>query len=448
VSAPRIFPVRAAATGPSADPVPRGLTVCWGLLYFNGMAWINLPTVPFPLPMRVGQAIAYGSLGISLLLALRLNPRLLVRANAILVLYSSIWVLGLLSSMRLESGFGAFIRCGRLAGFLAIAWLLTPYWGQPRMPLLRAHLRVLWIVVGSIVVGLILFPGRARAGYGVGDARLIGTLWPIAPTQVGLHSAMLVGFSTALWLSGVLPRRWMFAAVGIGVPAIFLSGTRTALAALLVGTGCSALSVLVGRVQVRRLLARVLLASPLIVAAFAVIIPLWATRGQDAEQITQLTGRTKVWTRMLNQERDTLTQWIGVGLTDKGYEGLSIDNLWLSVFQDIGYVGVGLIAAIMLVLAGSVVMRGPSPGRAVGAFIVPYLLISSITEVGLGDASVYVLHALVTASVLQAPLGRHGQRLRGNADDLPVLQWPAPTGSAVLTGGPVHPVSPAVEPSA
>lgn len=430
MSAPSVHPVGAAATGPApATTVPRGLAVVWGLLYFNGMAWIALPAVPFPLPQRVGQALAYGALGLAIVLALRANPRLLVRASSVLVLYSALWVLAVVSSLRLLSGVGAFIRCGRLGLFVAIAWLLTPWWGQPRMPLLRAHLRVLWIVVGSIMVGLVLFPTRARSGYGAGDARLIGTIWPIAPTQVGLHAAMLVGFSCALWFGGALSRRAAVAAVLVGVPAVFLSGTRTALAALLAGVVAAGVSVFTARREVRRLAARLLLWSPVLVVVGGAVLVTWATRGQDAEQISQLTGRTKVWTALLAQPRDALTQWIGVGLTDKGFFGLPIDNLWLSVYQDVGFIGVALVAGVLLALAAAVVVRPPDAGRAAGAFCVVYLTVASVTEVGLGDASVYVLHALVAAAVLAAPLGAYGQPLAGDDDDLPCLAWP-PVGPA------------------
>ncbi|MDQ4033263.1 MAG: O-antigen ligase domain-containing protein, partial [Actinomycetota bacterium] len=44
--------------------------------------------------------------------------------------------------------------------------------------------------------------------------------------------------------------------------------------------------------------------------------------------------------------------------------------------------------------------RPPSPARACAVFLIVYCLIASYTQVGLGDASGYLLHLVVAAALL------------------------------------------------
>jgi hypothetical protein len=379
----------------------RRVTAIWMLIFLNGVSFSDIVT-PFGVPRRVGQLVAYGAVFAAVVLAAALNRRLVVRMTSVIVVYTMVLVVACFSTARYLVGFGGFVRCFRLACFLAVLWLLSPLWGHHRHLLLRAHLKAITIVCASVMIGLLIAPGAAMRGY-VGDGRLIGILWPIPPPQVGMYGAYLAGLTTILWFCGEVSRsRWLIASA-TGVVMIGLSQTRTAAGGLAVGLLGAAVALFTGRARVRHAVARALLALPAIAVVGAVAIPIWFTRGQSSEEFSQLTGRTKVWAQILAAPRDTLTDWIGVGLTDKSFNGLSIDNLWLSVFYDLGIVGLGLVMSLFVVIGVMVVLRPPGLGRAVGAFFLCYSLLASVTEVGLGDASIYVLHLMVAASCLADP---------------------------------------------
>ena len=92
-----------------------------------------------------------------------------------------------------------------------------------------------------------------------------------------------------------------------------------------------------------------------------------------------------------------------MGLGDKSFGGLPIDNSWLAVYNEQGLLGVTLVAVIIIVLRGVALLRPPSLQRACAIFLISYVAISSYTEAGLGDASPYLLHLTLAASLLAAP---------------------------------------------
>jgi hypothetical protein len=379
----------------------RRVTLIWLLIFMNGVSFSDIVT-PFNIPRRVGQLVAYGAVFGAVLLALTLNKRLVVRLTSVIGVYTVMLIVAVFSTARLLVGFGGFVRCIRLACFLAVLWLLSPLWGHARQLLLRAHLMAIAIICASVMLGLLIAPGAAMRGY-IGDGRLIGILWPIPPPQVGMYGAYLAGLTTILWFCGEVSRtRWLLASA-TGVVMIGLSQTRTAASGLAIGLVGAAIALFAGRHRVRHTVARAFLALPAIAVIGAVAIPIWFTRGQSSEEFSQLTGRTKVWTQILETPRDAMTNWIGVGLTDKSFNGLSIDNLWFSTFYDLGFAGLALVVALFVLIGSMVVLRPPGVGRAVGAFFFCYSLLASVTEVGLGDASIYVLHLMVAASCLADP---------------------------------------------
>jgi hypothetical protein len=129
----------------------------------------------------------------------------------------------------------------------------------------------------------------------------------------------------------------------------------------------------------------------------------WFLRGQSKENFTSLTGRAKVWDALLAAPRTTGEKVFGMGLGDKSFGGLPIDNSWLAVYQEQGLIGVALVAAVIIVLGGVALLRPPSLSRACAIFLISYCAIASYTEAGLGDASPYLLHLAVAASLLAAP---------------------------------------------
>ena len=103
-------------------------------------------------------------------------------------------------------------------------------------------------------------------------------------------------------------------------------------------------------------------------------------------------------------QRSSLEQAFRYGLSNKSFNGLSIDNNWLAVYLDQGWFGVALVALLLLVLIFLAVMHRRGVRRA-ALFLITYCLVASITETGLGDASPYLLDLVAAASLLAAPAG-------------------------------------------
>ena len=74
-------------------------------------------------------------------------------------------------------------------------WLLTPWWGRRDLLLLRSHMWFIGLILSSIVLGLLIWPGQAMA-----MGRLSGTIWPIWPTGVGHFAGEFAGLVALLWL--------------------------------------------------------------------------------------------------------------------------------------------------------------------------------------------------------------------------------------------------------
>ena len=173
---------------------------------------------------------------------------------------------------------------------------------------------------------------------------------------------------------------------------------------MIVGLVVAAASMFIGHARVRRATAVLAMLAVVAASLFAPLIINWFWRGQSAEEAAQLTGRTKVWTEILGLQRPWLEEIFGSGLTNKSFNGLSIDSNWLAVYLDQGWFGVVVDATILLVLIVLAVTHRRGIRRATALFLVAYCMVASITETGLGDASPYLLHLFVAASLLAAPV--------------------------------------------
>jgi hypothetical protein len=397
---------RAAAIGASAKVLLRGPRLVWAALFLNVLAFSDLKTV-IPIPTTVGQMATQGALIIAFLLALMANPRGIIRPNLFLVLLTIMAVVALMVSIHNEFFLGSTFRACRLIGFTTVLWLLTPWFGRSDFVLLRSHIWCLRIVVGSILLGAILSPGAA---YSYGDGRLSGALWPIPPTQVAHYSAVLIGCTVVLWFGGAVRGRTALLTL-IGAGATLLGAhTRTALIALTIGLLIAAASMFIGHARVRRASAGLAVLVVLAASLFAPLIIEWFFRGQTSEEAAGLTGRTKVWTEILGLQRSWWQEVFGSGLSNKSFNGLSIDSNWLAVYLDQGWFGVAVDAALLLILIFLAVTHRRGIRRAAALFLVTYCLVTSITETGLGDASPYLLHLVVAASLLAAPPGEERRR--------------------------------------
>lgn len=384
--------------GISDEPAaaPRFVGAIWPLMVINVLGFLPGSSLILPIPRLVGQMITMGSLALAFGLALLLNPRVRVQPNAYLLLLSLLAMVSISSSIQLESGYGALIRCVRLVEFVVTLWLLSRWWcGDLRF--VRYHIRTLGAVLLTVLAGLAIAPGKALSGPG---GRVVGAIWPIPSTQVGLYCATITGLCVVMWITRNIDGRSVAVITVPAVGLLLLSHTRTALLGLLAALLIACLSMALSSARARRSLVAGIGLGSMIFVFFGPAIQTWLARGQDAEALTNLTGRQKVWDQLLAQERTLREQFFGVGLTDKSFAGLSIDSSWLAVYHEQGWVGVALVAGFVGVLAATAALRPPSPARACAVFLIAYCAVASYTEVGLGDASPYLLNLAVAMSLL------------------------------------------------
>jgi hypothetical protein len=372
----------------------------------NTLGYTNVITI-IPFPRAVAQVVTMGALLIAFALALVLNPRIRIRPNAYLLLLSMVVLVSVMGSSRMISGYGSFLRCFRLIVFVATLWLVSGWWrGDLRFA--RYQLLTLASISLSVLVGLVISPGDAFSG---SDGRLSGAIWPIPPTQVGQYAAVAAGLVAVMWLMRAVDGR---SAAVIVVPSsglLLLSHTRTALFGVVVSLLVCSVVMSLNEPRARRFLASAGLLIATVWVLFGGLITTWLARGQDTEQLSNFTGRAKVWDQLLAVDRSPADLAFGVGLTDKSFNGLPIDSAWLAVYQEQGWTGAILVACFLLVLLGKAILSPPSPQRSCALFLVVYCVSASYTEVGLGDASPYLLNLAVAASLLVGPW-RNGQ----NAD--------------------------------
>ncbi|MBB1252155.1 O-antigen ligase domain-containing protein [Streptomyces sp. OF3] len=382
-----------------ASHPPRIVAAAWGLLVLNTLGSTGAQTI-LPLPRSLIQMVTMGALAAAFTLALAANLRLHVRASVFLFLLTLLLVPSVISSASLESGWGALFRCARLALFVGTLWLLSRWW-DGGLAFVRHHIRMYLAVLATVAAGVLLSPATAFPDlYG---GRLVGALWPLTPPQIGQYAAVVVGLTVLL----VLGRRTDRASAAVVlVPALVLlalTHTRTATFGLLLGLLLAIGSLVLTSAAARRFFGWTVVCAAVAAVGFGSALQTWFLRGQSQEHFTSLTGRAKVWDALLAAPRTAFEHLFGAGLGDKSFGGLPIDNSWLAVYHEQGVTGVTLVAAVILVLGGVALLRPPSLARACAIFLIGYCAIASYTEAGLGDASPYLLHLAVAASLLAAP---------------------------------------------
>ncbi|GAA0598333.1 O-antigen ligase domain-containing protein [Streptomyces crystallinus] len=393
----------AAQGRPGAEARPAGapklVGTVWGLLILNTLGSAGAQTI-VPLPRSLIQLVTMGSLVAAFALALVLNLQLRLKPGAYLFLLTLLLVPSVLSSAHLESGFGALFRCGRLALFVSTLWLLSRWW-DGGTTFVRHHIRMYFAVLGSVAAGLVISPGAALPDlYG---GRLVGALWPLTPPQIGQYAAVIIGLTVLLLMGRRTDRRSAAVVIVPSLVLLALTHTRTATLGLFIGLALAIGSLVLTSAAARRFFTWAVLCGAVAAVALGSMLQAWFLRGQSKENFSSLTGRAKVWDALLAAPRTPAEKVFGVGLGDKSFGGLPIDNSWLAVYNEQGLTGVGLVAAVLLVLGGVALLRPPSLSRACAIFLISYCAIASYTEAGLGDASPYLLHLAVAASLLAAP---------------------------------------------
>ncbi|MFI9584788.1 O-antigen ligase domain-containing protein [Streptomyces sp. NPDC052236] len=392
-----------AGTRPVAEPRPAGtpktVGMVWGLLILNTLGSAGAKTI-IPLPRSLIQMVTMGALVAAFVLALALNLRLRIRASAFVFLLTLLLVPSVISSLQLESGFGALFRCARLALFVGTLWLLSRWW-DGSLTFVRHHIRMYFAVLGSVAAGAVISPGAALPElYG---GRLVGALWPLTPPQIGQYAAVIIGLTVLLVLGRRTDRAGAAVVIVPALVLLALTHTRTATLGLLIGLALAISSLVLTSAAARRFFAWAVLCAAVAAVAFSSALQAWFLRGQSQENFSNLTGRAKVWDALLAAPRTTSEHLFGVGLGDKSFGGLPIDNSWLAAYHEQGLTGAAIVAAIIIVLGGVALLRPPSLQKACAIFLISYCAIASYTEAGLGDASPYLLHLAVAASLLVAP---------------------------------------------
>ncbi|WP_210592468.1 O-antigen ligase [Streptomyces sp. GESEQ-35] len=392
-----------AGTRPGAEPRPAGtpkiVGIVWGLLVLNTLGSAGAKTI-IPLPRSLIQMVTMGALVAAFALALSVNLRLRIRPSAFVLLLTLLLVPSVISSVNLESGFGALFRCARLALFIGTLWLLSRWW-DGSLTFVRHHIRMYFAVLGSVAAGLVISPGAALPElYG---GRLVGALWPLPPPQIGQYAAVIIGLTVLLVVGRRIDRAGAAVVIVPSFVLLALTHTRTATLGMFIGLALAIGSLILTSAAARRFFTWAVLCGVVAAVGFASALRAWFLRGQSQEYLTSLTGRAKVWDALLAAPRTAGEKVFGMGLGDKSFGGLPIDNSWLAVYQEQGLIGVTLVAAIIIVLGGVALLRPPSLQRACAIFLISYCAIASYTEAGLGDASPYLLHLALAASLLAAP---------------------------------------------
>lgn len=374
--------------------VRRRIGLAWGLLFLNAIQYAGTAV---HIPSVVGKIITQGALPLALLVALTVNRRLIVRPNIYLCLVTLLSLEAAVAALEPQH-FGTVYRTFRLAEFVATLWLLTPWWGRRDLMLVRCHLRTLAVVLGSVLLGVVLTPGHAfQAG------RLRGSLWVIPPTQTAHYAAVAVGLVVVLWLCGSMAGSATLATVAAAGAMLILTHTRTALVALAAGILVAGLSLILGRARVRKVFAISCVILAIVVMTVSGLITTWLARGEGTTQLTDLTGRTKVWGPLLALPRDRFQEIFGFGLSNGSFNGLPIDSNWLASYQEQGLFGVILCASLLIFLLVAAYFRPRGVERALALFLITYCLVASFTEVGFADATPYLLELTLAASLLVVP---------------------------------------------
>jgi hypothetical protein len=397
----------APGRGPAlVGPLLRGPLPAWAVLFLNVMPFQG--TSVLPIPHSLGQVVAQGSLLGALVLVLLANPGMVIRPNTFLLFLSAMAVLALAVSIHNEFPIGSTYRALRLVLFVVVLWVFTVWWGRADLPLLRAHLACLKVILASVWLGALVAPGPAFAT----DGRLTGLVWPIPPPQVAHYAAVLVGCTVVLWFCGLVGGRGTAVTLVAGGLGLVATHTRTALLALVLGLVVAGASLFLGHARVRRTAAVVVLIALVTWTVFSPIIVSWLARGQSVKDLAQLTGRTKVWAEVADRQTTTMQEVFGTGLSNKSFDGLAIDSNWVSTHLELGRFGVALVVAFLLFLLLAATTRPAGPRRAIALLLVVYCATASFTETGLGDASPYLLDLVVAASLVAGPPGSSGGRLR------------------------------------
>ena len=250
----------------------RRLATVWGLLILNTIGFsgaiVHVPSV-------VGKGLTQGALPVALLVALAGNPRVVVRPSVFLCLVSLLAVEAVLTCTQAQY-VGTIYRTFRLAEFVAVLWLLSPWWGRRDLIFVRFHLIAYAVILGSVVLGLVVAPSQAIIG-----GRLGGAIWDIPPTQVAHYSAVTIGLLIVLWFCGLVSGRLTLLVALGGGAVLVLTHTRTALIGMMAGILVAGMSLIMAKARVRKLFVTAGVVVTIVIMTLSSFITTWLARGRD-----------------------------------------------------------------------------------------------------------------------------------------------------------------------
>jgi O-antigen/teichoic acid export membrane protein len=365
--------------------------ITWGLLVLNALGYTGFLV---PIPSAIGKGITQGALPLAIIVALSVNRRVILRRNVFLFL-ATLLVLESVVPILQPQHFGTIYRVFRLAEFVVALWLLTPWWGRRDLLLIRCHLTSLSVILASVGVGALIAPGRA-----LGSGRLSGVLWDIPPTQVAHYAAVIFGLVAILWCCGRLRGRPTLLIIVATGAVLLLTHTRTALVAMTGGLLVAGLSLIAGNSRVRKLFAATGAVAAIAIMTLSSFIAAYLARGEGTQGLTSLTGRTVVWSALVNFPRDRFQEIFGFGLSNDSFNGLAIDSNWLASYQGQGLIGVVVCVMMLIFLLVTAYFQPRGAQRALALFLITYCLVGSFTEVGFTNANPYLLELTLAASLL------------------------------------------------
>jgi hypothetical protein len=375
--------------------IRRRVGLAWGLLILNALTYYGSA---LHVPHAVGKILTQGALPAALLVALTVNRRVTVRPNLFLSLVSLLVLEAVITTLQPQH-LGTVYRFLRLVEFVAALWLLTPWWGRRDLLLVRAHLVSLWVALATVILGLLVVPGKALSG-----GRLNGVLYDIPATEVAHYAAVTAGLMVVLWFGRMTSGKVTGLVAVAGVALIILSHTRTALVAMGAGLLIAGLSLIVTKARARRFFAAAGVIVSIGVMTAAGVATTWLARGESGSQLASLTGRTNFWNLVLNLPRTRFQEIFGFGLSNATVNGLPIDSNWLVAYLEQGLIGVSVCALMVVFLLVAAFFQPPGTRRALALFLITYCLIASFTQVGFANPTIYLLELTLAASLMVPPV--------------------------------------------
>lgn len=380
----------------------------WGFLTLNVLTFAPGISV-IHIPSTAGKAITQASLGVALVLAMTCNRRLAFRPSIFMFLISLLALETVLTELYAQYPVGTGLRVARFVGFAAVLWLLTPFWGRRDMLLVRCHIKMLMIVFFLQIVGLIISPGKTLGN------RFAGIIWPIPGTQVAHYMAILIGLLVILWFCREISGRTVLLLGPAAVVMLILTHTRTALVALIAGVLIAGLSLITAMPRVRMFFTAILVVGGTVWITASAAITAWLERGENAQQLADLSGRTDFWGPLLAYPRTPFQEIFGFGVLNGTFNGTPIDSNWMISYENQGLWGVTICALIVIFLYVSASFAPRGPQRAIALFLITYCLIASYTEDGFTDPTTYMLDMFLAASLL-VPFGGISSKLHPVSD--------------------------------